>query len=65
VYSERGILNHVGIMFPGNKGTGTAMAAQVNRRKKATKIAAALICLLALWGYLLLLDKTLQQLRAG
>jgi len=52
-------------MFPGNKGTGTAMAAQVNKRKKATKIAAALIYLLALWGYLLLFDKTLQQLRAG
>jgi hypothetical protein len=30
-------------MLPGNMGTGTAMDAQVNRRKKAKKIAPALI----------------------
>jgi len=52
-------------MFPGNMGTGTAMDAQVNRRKKATKVAPALISSLYPSGKILLLDKTLQKLRTG
>ena len=64
-YSESEIPNHVETMFPGNRGTGTAMDAQVNKRKKATKIAAALIFLLNLSGNILLVDITLQQFRAS
>lgn len=65
VYTEIGILNHVGIMFPGNRGTGTAMDAEVKRRKKTTKIAAAFMLLFNLAATVLLLDKAMQQLRAS
>jgi len=52
-------------MFPGKRGTGTAMDAQVNKTKNATKIAAALIFLLDLFDDISRLGKTLQQLEAS
>jgi len=36
-------------MFPGNRGIGTAIEAEVNSRKKATKMAVALMFLLLLF----------------
>jgi hypothetical protein len=39
VTDEAGSPVHVGIIFPGNKGTGTAIETSVKRRKKERKIA--------------------------
>ena len=41
--SEVGIPKTVEIMLPGNRGIGTAIEAEVNNRKKATKMAVALM----------------------
>ena len=40
MYSEAGNPTSVEIMFPGNYGIGKAIAAEVNRRKKAKKMAS-------------------------
>lgn len=48
MYSEAGILRSVGIMFPGNRGIGTAIEAEVNSMKKTIKIGAAFMFLLQL-----------------
>jgi hypothetical protein len=45
MYSEAGNPTSVEIMFPGNYGIGKAIAAEVNRRKKAKKIANAFMFL--------------------
>jgi len=49
MYSEAGIPKSVEIMFPGNRGIGTAIEAEVNSRKKAAKMAVALMFLLLLF----------------
>lgn len=45
MYSDGGIPKSGGIMFPGNRGIGTAIEAQVNSMKKATKIGVAFMIL--------------------
>ena len=45
MYSEAGNPTSVETMFPGNNGIGKAIAAEVNSRKKAKKIADAFIFL--------------------
>jgi len=41
MYSEAGIPKSVDIMFPGNRGIGTAIEAEVNIIKKTKKMAVA------------------------
>ena len=45
MFSEAGNPTSVEIMFPGNNGIGKAIAAEVNNRKKAKKIADAFMFL--------------------
>jgi len=49
MYSEAGIPKSVEIMFPGNRGIGTAIEAEVNIIKKTKKMAVAFMFLLLLF----------------